>query len=169
MSATASRPPSVLITLVILVLLGSMWTVLAMVQLYYTLTTFASAGQLIINLLFVSMVLAFSGSFLFGSWGLIRRKRYGRWIGVIGLSLVLLSILVGNIFRPTGQFKYYEYENSAQLLGGVVASLIFYGLVIFLIYRLARGARANAFFDPVVDPAPAQPPPPPTFADNDAE
>ena len=144
-----SRPPSVLITQVILIMIGGLWLVGGPLFLLASIRNPAVSTEYVV---FGVMMIVMSLSFLVGFWGLVKRKTYGRWIGVIGLSFLLLSIFVGDTFRPAGPLAYYEYKDSAAGTGAVVAAIVFYGLIIFLIYRLARGKRANAFFAGVSAP-----------------
>jgi hypothetical protein len=161
MSQRISRPPSVLITQVILIMVGGIWLVGGLLHLFATFMTSTAPAQIIVNVIFGLLILAFSISFLTGFWGLVKRKRYGRWIGVIGLSLLLLSILLGNVIRPAGPLTYDEYKNRGEVVWAVIAAIIFYGLIILLIYRLTRGKRANAFF--AGETAATSEPPPPSF------
>jgi hypothetical protein len=50
-------------------------------------------------------------------WGLAKRKNYGRWLGVLSLLLLWGLIIFIKLRRPPGPYKYYEYDNPAQLAG----------------------------------------------------
>lgn len=159
MTEKISRPPSVLITQVILIALGALWLVGGPL---FLLAATRNPAVSIVYVLFGVLMIVFSLAFLVGFWGLAKRKRYGRWIGVIGLSLLLISIFLGNIIRPSGPMEYYEYKTGGEALGALIGAIVFYGLIILLIYRLARGTRANEFFAAETGPA-DEPPPPPSF------
>lgn len=104
---------------------------------------------------------------ILGSWGLYRRAAYGRWIAIIALSVIFVMSLAASIFRPNGRIQYYEYENSAQLIGGMIASLVLYGVFGFLIYRLIWGVPAKLFFGvlPNDESTIADPPPPSEYVE----
>jgi hypothetical protein len=143
MLQNTSRPPSVLITQVILICLGGLWLVGGPL---FLLASIKNPAVSMVYLVFGVLMIVFSLSFLVGFWGLAKRKGYGRWIGVIGLSLLLLSIFLGNAFPSSEPHPFSEYKTIAESTGAMAASIVFYGLIIFLIYRLARGKRANEFF-----------------------
>ena len=146
MSETVSRPPSVWITQIVLILLGGLWGLMFLAQFFMTVTRFGSAAELVFGLFAALIVGTFSLVFLAGFWGLVRRRVYGRWIGVVGVALVTVASLLGSVFRPGDPSQHYEYTNSSQLFGAVVSQLVLTGLLLFLAYRLARGNRANSFF-----------------------
>lgn len=143
MLQNTSRPYSVLITQVILIMLGGLWLVGGPL---FLLAATKNPAVTVVYVVFGVLMIVFSLSFLIGFWGLMKRKRYGRWIGVIGLSLLLLSIFLGNAFPSTGPLASYDSNHIAESTGAIAASIVFYALIIFLIYRLARGKRANEFF-----------------------
>lgn len=66
----------------------------------------------------------------FTFWGLLRRKRYGKWLGVMSLALLFGRLLTGEQLRVSytyilsgGQVKralpagYHDFTNDAQLIG----------------------------------------------------
>jgi hypothetical protein len=152
MLQNTSRPPSVLITQVILICLGGLWLVGGPL---FLLASVKDPGQATVYVLFGLLMIASSVSFLVGFWGLLKRKSYGRWIGVVGILLLLLSVFIGNASSPAGPLGYNGYSSSAQAVAVAAASIAFYGVIIFLVYRLARGKRANAFFAGEATPATA--------------
>ena len=79
-------------------------------------------------------------------WGMARRKNYGRWLGVVCLLFLWSFIILGQLFRPSGPYQYYEYSNDAQLIGGVIAAVCFNGLFLLLILRLAFARNVREFF-----------------------
>lgn len=156
------RPASVIITQVILLALGLLWLAMSLFNLFVILTAATGVTQIALSLVFATVIALFAAVFLAGFWGLVKRKAYGRWIGVGGIAFILISSAIGNFVRPSGPLEYYEYKNATQLMGGVLASLVLYSLGFLLVYRLARGEAANRFFEQS-DPTFREPPPPPTF------
>lgn len=146
MAEKVSRPPSVWITQILLELLGRFWGLMFLAQVFMTITRSGSAAELVFGFFAALVVATFSLVFLAGFGGLVRRRVYGRWIGVIGVALVTIVSLLGSVFRPGDPSQYYEYTNSSQIFGAVVAQLTLTGLLLFLAYRLACGNRANSFF-----------------------
>lgn len=164
MSEKISRPPSVLITQVILVVLGSLWGFAAGLNLFFAFSLIGNLTQFVFAVIPGIIFFIFSAVFLVGFWGIMKRRNYGRLIGVIVLSVMSVIIFLGNIFRPKGPMEYYEYKNAAELAGAILAGIIFYGLMSLLIYRLGFGKKARTFFSSRELPAPVpEPPPPPVF------
>lgn len=96
-----------------------------------------------IILLHIAIVVFISFTF----WSLVKRKRYGRWLGVACLSLFFLLLLGGQLISPDGPFAYKQYENAAQLRAGILTTIILYSLFLALIITLARSKRVTNFFE----------------------
>ncbi len=80
-------------------------------------------------------------------WGLVRRKMYGKWLGLPSLILLWLVVLYIQLARPSGPLKYYEYNSPAELVGAVMMGLFLSGLFLILILRLAFSKKVNRFFE----------------------
>jgi hypothetical protein len=78
--------------------------------------------------------------------GLAKRKTHGRWLGLLSLLLLWGVIILVQLRRPTGPFKYYEYDNTAQVAGAVISYVLFHGLFLFLILRLSFSKSVGEFF-----------------------
>lgn len=143
---------SILLTLIVILVSLREWswgvyeTSLSSIGLF----AFAAAVRVVVVSLFV---LAFLG--------LVRRKRYGRWLAVTAISLIVIASIGGQIARPRGPLEYYQYENSAERLGGLFASLVIYGLFGLLLYRLIFGESVNEFFSSSSTETGFHGPPPP--------
>jgi hypothetical protein len=131
------RPPSVWIAQVILGLLGTIWGVAGLITVYMGL---AGSLPVIFVVIFGTVSILFSALCLTGFWGLLKRKIYGRWAAVVGLSFIVFGG-AQNSFAAFGR-----YPTPAKALAAFVVGLIVFGPIGFLVYRLARGAPANAFF-----------------------
>ncbi len=99
-------------------------------------------GFVIIALIYLGL----ASLFLLAFWGMARRRGWGRWLGVGMLSLLVLVSILGQIVRPSGPVEYWEYDNARQAAAGLMAQLFILGLFLWLIYSLAFGKRATAFF-----------------------
>ena len=135
-----TRPASVWIAQVILGLLGTLWGVGGLMTVYMGL-----AGRLpvIFVVIFGTVSILFSILCLTGFWGLAKRKIYGRWAAVAGLSFIAFGGIM-NSFAAFGR-----YPGPAKSLAAFAVGVIVFGPIGFLAYRLARGERANAFFTQV--------------------
>jgi hypothetical protein len=80
-------------------------------------------------------------------WGLAKRKNYGRWLGVLSLLFFWGLVILIKLRRPSGPYQYYEYDNSAQLAGGIIVQVLLHGLILFLILRLSFSKSAGSFFE----------------------
>jgi hypothetical protein len=107
----------------------------------------------------------------FAFWGLLRRKRYGKWLGVMSLALLLGLFLIGEQSRVIygyilsgGQVKrampagYYDFTNDAQLIGAATFQVLLHLSLVFLIFRLAFARSAQRFFHNSELPAPQKDP-----------
>ena len=131
------RPVSVWIAQVIMFLLATIWGLAGLLNLYVVLVN-SLRGTFAIVSGVVSLLC--SVLFLAGFWGLVKRKASGRWIAVGGLSLVF----VGGVLNSFAAFG--RYPDTAKALAAFAVGMIVFGPIGFLAYRLARGERANAFF-----------------------
>jgi uncharacterized membrane protein (DUF2068 family) len=95
----------------------------------------------VLNIVSLVPSLALSIVFIIGCLGLWKRKKYGRWIAVGGLSLVF----IGGVLNSFAAFN--RYPDTAKALGAFAVGLIVFGPLGFHVYRLARGERADAFFN----------------------
>jgi hypothetical protein len=135
-----TRPASVWIAQVILGLLGAIWGLAGLLNIYYIMIRPGPGDHSILNIASMISSIVFSIVFIIGLEGLARRKNYGRWIAVAGLSLVF----VGGVLNSFARFG--RYRSPAESLGALTIGLVLFGLLGFLVYRLARGGPANAFF-----------------------
>lgn len=124
--------------------------------------TIAIYGGILLN---IGLVLLF----VFAFWGLVQRKRYGRWLSVGIVLIILATSILGQFFRPEGPVEYYEYENANQRMGGIFASILIVGLFGFLLYRLVFGESVSDFFSgggPGSDELSDLPPPPESYMES---
>ena len=168
MSDLPRRPISIWIAQIVILLFGLPLTLLVI------LVSLREWAWLISNdVPMSSFALAFGVSilrlgvvclFAFAFVGLVRRKRYGRWLAVTVISIMILFSIIGLIFRPSGPLPYQEYENSTQRMGGMFATVTIYGLLGLLLYHLVSSDSVSDFFSPPeLEVQSVEPPPPSTY------
>ena len=155
------RPISVWIAQTILVIFALLFILTLLFALMATIFSpkFSVVGAIItwfINILLVTL-------FLSSVWGMGQRKRYGRWLGVGMLSIILVFFTFSQMVQPAGPVEYYEYDNAAQRLGGLIAQVVFFGLFLWLILHLSFSKKVKAFFATTSTTLSSDPPPPPNF------
>ena len=116
-------------------------------------------GFLLVVALNIGIVIAL----LAGFWGMVQRRSYGRWTGVIMLALMFVLSVLAQILQPEGPLQRYEYKNSTERWSGGFAQVMFGGLFLFLILHLAFAKKVTDFFTPPAEPPKSIPPPPPSF------
>jgi len=95
----------------------------------------------------------------FTFWGLLRRKRYGKWLGVMSLTLLLGLLLKSEQSRVIygyilsgGRVKkampagYYDFSNDAELIGAATFTVLLHLSLTLLIFRLAVARSVKRFF-----------------------
>jgi hypothetical protein len=140
------RPLSVWITQILLVVFGLLLLLTLLMDIAMVLTHLNETSVLIPTLVVFAVMFAilvlFAGSF----FGMLKARAYGRWLAVLSMVLVWAFILLAQLRRPSGPFKYYEYDNRAQVVGAIFAQLLLHGLFLTLILRLAFARKVGAFF-----------------------
>ena len=163
------RPVSIWITQILILLLGVAIGLVAVAASFRDLRSIAT-GDLTLStaiwvLLSIIFRLAILSLFALAFWGLVQRKRYGRWLAVGVILLLVTMSIVGQITRPSGPLEYYEYRSPAEQVGGIFGTMILYGLFGLLLYHLIFSDSVNDFFDPPdTETRIDAPPPPETYA-----
>jgi hypothetical protein len=70
-------------------------------------------------------------------WGLAGRRSFGRWLGLLSLSLLWALLLLAQASRAPGLLLYYGHSWPA-LAAAVGVCVLINGLFLFLIVSLAR-------------------------------
>ena len=146
MNSGIKRPPSVWLTQTLLIIFALLWLgilVLNLVTLPGSVPEVESILRVVIGF---SIILLFVSLFLVAFWGLARRKKYGKWLGLVSLIFIWGLIVYTQLFPSTGPYKRYEYDNAAQLAGAFLALSLIHALFLFLILRLAFSKKVNQFF-----------------------
>jgi len=154
------RPPSVWITQAIILLFLILFLFGGISSIVRCLLSGASKC-LSLEILLRAIVVSggISTILFFTFWGLLRRKRYGKWLGVTSLALLLGLLLIGEQSRMIygyilsgGQVKrampagYYDFSNDAQLVGAATFNVLLHLSLLVLIFRLAFARSAKRFF-----------------------
>ena len=141
------RPPSVWLTQILLVVFAVLWLGILMLNLVRLPGRFSDIDSIFRVAIVSSVILAFVLFLLIAFWGLARRKRSGKWLGLVALSLIWLLIIYTQLFPSTGPYKRYEYDNTAQVVGAFVTlSFVHVGFLV-LILRLGLSKKVNQFFE----------------------
>ena len=143
---TIKRPPAVWITQILLVIFSLLVLFTLVFDTAILLTHLNEASSLFpalvaFAIMFIILVL-FASSF----WGMLQARTYGRWLGFSSMVLVWIFIAFVQLRRPSGPFKYYEYDNRAQVVGAVFAQLLIHALFLTLILRLAFALKSAQIF-----------------------
>jgi hypothetical protein len=154
------RPPSVWITQAITLLFLILFLFGGISSIVRCLLSGASKCPSLEILLRAIVVSGGISTILFFTfWGLLRRKRYGKWLGVMSLALLLGLFLIGEQSRVIygyilsgGQVKrampagYYDFSNDAQLIGAATFHVLLHLSLLVLIFRLAFARSVGRFF-----------------------
>jgi hypothetical protein len=103
---------------------------------------------IIVYAVWLSIVLLLAVAF----WGMAKRRNYGRWLGVLSLLLFWGFLILMKLQRPSGPYKYYEFDNTAQLAGAVAVQVVLHGLILVLILRLSFSKSVREFFRKEIRP-----------------
>lgn len=128
------RPISVWIAQIILGLYGVVGLSIVLWGLYKGLSEGIPNPQLYI--VTIVGLLTFNGLFIGGFWGMAIRKPWGRWLGVAGVTVLLIATAV----NLTSRFR----DSGAPYIVFIVLAAL--GLA-FLAYKLAAGDAAEEFFN----------------------
>lgn len=149
MSDLPRRPKTIWITQILLFILGvplsfvALFGILRYVVALIDVETATGALQLYLSILLNIVLLLTVG---LASWGLIRRRSYGRWLSVLFVLLLIAFSILGQVYPTNGPLKRFEYENANQEMGRIFGMILMYGLSGMLIYRLVFGESVSDFF-----------------------
>ena len=94
-------------------------------------------------------------------WGLLRRKRYGRWLTIAIFLIWIILRIIDFVRTPVPRIGDVGLAVGAQARAELFEILIA-ALTLFLLYRLVMGKAVSNFFARET-PVSTDPPPPPTF------
>ena len=139
MSELPGRPKTIWLTQALLLIVGLPLSLVAMLGIVgYVLAVIeveqsTEALQLYLGIL---RNVAFIFVVIFASWGLIVRRRYGRWLSVEFVLLLIIAAIMGQVNAPEDPSG---YENASYQMGRIFGGIIFGGLFGLLVYRLVFG------------------------------
>jgi len=142
------RPPAVWLTQILLAFSALFIFLMVLLNLANRLRSgkpFPVAGVMLLCLVVIAIEVFFLTSF----WALAKRKSYGRWLGVVFLLAFWGLVLMSQLVRPSGPHQYYEYKNTAELVGAAFGAICLNGLLLLLILRLAFARKVTEFFAPL--------------------
>ncbi len=148
-----NRPPTIWATQSLLLLFALVLLSVLLINLAVLISHPDERLSLIGAVLTYSVTIGLVVLFAFAFLGLARRAAYGRWLGLISLVLLWGLIIFMKVNRPSGHYKYYEYNNTAQLAGAVIVQVFLHALFLVLILRLAFSKKIRAFFAKKVESA----------------
>jgi hypothetical protein len=70
---------------------------------------------------------------------------------LVSIILLWVFISLAQLLRPTGPWKYYEYDSTAQLFGAAVFYVLLHGMFLASILGLAFTKRVREFFGKEVE------------------
>ena len=144
-STKPKRPVTVWLAQGLLLIFLLVWLVSLVLNLVGVARNGSDASALRILVGF-SIITGYGLMLLIAFWGLARRKMYGKWLGVASLSFIWLLVVYIQIRPPQGPYQRYEYQNSAQVAGAVIAALVISSLFLIVILRLAFAKNVARFF-----------------------
>ncbi|HEX6124806.1 MAG TPA: hypothetical protein VFZ23_05475 [Pyrinomonadaceae bacterium] len=135
----SKRPLSVWIAQIILGIYGLGFALIILWGLYKGLTEGIRNPELFVmtNLGGLSLVVVSLG----GLWGMAIRKPWGRWLGVAGLSVLLIGTAITQTSR-----RLADTGSSFVSIRFLLSVLVVVGMA-FLVYKVAAGDAADAFFE----------------------
>lgn len=140
------RPPTVWLTQSLLLVFAVLFLLSLLINLASLLSHLEDEFSFVRIVLVYSVILSIVLVFGIAFWGLARRKMYGRWLGLLSLIFLWGLFILITLRRPSGPYKYYEYDNPAQLAGAVFFQVVLHGLFLMLILRLSFSKKIRQFF-----------------------
>lgn len=141
-----NRPPTIWLTQSLLLLFALVFLSVLLVNLAVVLSHPEERPSLIGAVLTYSLTLGLVVLFAFALWGLARKAAYGRWLALVSLVFLWGLIIFMKVNRPSGPYEYYEYDNTAQVVGAIIVQVLLHALFLVLILRLAFSKKIRAFF-----------------------
>jgi hypothetical protein len=140
------RPPTIWITQALVIIFALLILFALLINVAVLLTHLEGEFSIIGTLIGYSIMLGVVLLLAIASWGLVKRKMYGRWLGVLSLLLFWGLLVLAKLWRPSGPYQYYEYDNPAQLAGAVIVQVLLHGLILLLVLRLSFSKSVRKFF-----------------------
>ena len=123
------RPPSIWITQILIGILVLIFCSNVLQNLRLDLTQ--SISRQLTGRLIILSLLSF---LLFAFWGLVKKRQWGKWMGIYSLLLIWAMMTYSQVV-PHNQ--HYQYNNDAQRAGAASGMIMMQMGMILLILRLA--------------------------------
>ena len=146
MNSKTKRPPSVWLTQILLMIFALLWLAIVALNLARLPSAVAGGAPILRPVIVFSIIICFVSLLLISFWGLLKRRMYGKWLGLTSLILIWGLIVYVKLFPATGPYKTYEYDNAAQLAGAFLALSVIHALFLVLVLRLAFSKKVHQFF-----------------------
>ena len=146
------RPPSIWLTQALVIIFGLLILFAFLINFVVSLTHLGEEFSIVRTLLVYAVMLGVVLVLAIASWGLAKRKNYGRWLSVFLLLLFWGLLVLMKLRRPSGPYQYYEYDNPAQVAGAVIVQVVLHGLILLLILRLSFSKSLREFFRKEIRP-----------------
>jgi hypothetical protein len=140
------RPPTIWLTQALVIIFGLLILFAFLINFVVLLTHLREEFSIARTLLVYAVMLGLVLLLAITSWGLAKRKNYGRWLSVLFLLLFWGLLLLMKLRRPSGPYQYYEYDNPAQLAGAIIVQVLLHGMILLLILRLSLSKSVKEFF-----------------------
>ena len=146
MEIKIKRPISIWLTQILLMIFALVWLGIIVLNLATLPLMIEQGGSILRFAVVFSIIFCFVLLLLISFWGLVKRRMYGKRLGLISLILIWSLMIYIKLFPPTGPYKMYEYDNATQLVGAFFALLLIHALFFALIVRLAFSKKVHQFF-----------------------
>lgn len=150
MKTKGTRPASVVIAQVLMIIFTLIFGFFASL---YLVLFMPRASELSISMIFAGVMAYFlvqSSLFIAAFVGMARRRHYGRWIGVVMLSMAVPCGILIQVRQFSEIWKWYEFGVAIEYLASDIAMFIvgclLIGLLIWVVVLLIFSDRVNAFF-----------------------
>ena len=142
------RPPAVWLSQALFIFLAIWFGLFTALTLSRDLkrgdTISAAKGGAIIFCIELLLLLAF--------WGLVKRKWYGRWLGLLCLILIWAEVCYIQLRAQPATSRLYTYGSPADdFIWNVLTQVLVNALLLVLLLRFAFARRVRLFFSEVND------------------
>ena len=83
--------------------------------------------------------------------GLIKKRTWGRWLGLVSLIIIWVILTYTQIYPTDGPYKHYEYSNDIQRAAASSTQVVIQMLFILLILFVAFSKKVAHYFQNQID------------------
>jgi len=145
------RPMSIIILQIAIVLFGAVYLGGLTYGIYKAMGPgyHVEASRFAVGILMRMVPLAFLGLTF---WGLLKRRAYGRWLGLACILAFPASTIYWRIRGGSGGMFLFEPVNDEQKLGEAFGETIAFALIIWWFFAFGFSRKAKAFFARPIPP-----------------